>query len=100
MDGHDAGFGRGRKCPCTHARCSHGVLFPPGDPGVPSCALSICQGGRWLCSQDRCPGECAVLGGHHYITFDRRSFSFLGTCAYTLVQVRAAAAVAVVVLGL
>ncbi|XP_014811222.1 PREDICTED: SCO-spondin [Calidris pugnax] len=48
--------------------------------------MCTCQGGRWLCSQDRCPGECTVLGGHHYVTFDRRRFSFLGACAYILVQ--------------
>jgi len=38
-----------------------------------------------------------VLGGRHYVTFDRRRFSFASACAYTLVQVSAAAAVAVVV---
>lgn len=59
----------------------------PGEPSVPSCAHSTCQGGHWLCSQDRCPGECTVLGGRHYITFDHQRFSFLGACAYTLVQV-------------
>ena len=35
-----------------------------------------------------------MLGGRHYVTFDRRRFSFLGACAYTLVQVRVAAVVA------
>lgn len=35
-----------------------------------------------------------MLGGRHYVTFDRRRFSFLGACAYTLVQVSAAPAVA------
>uniref|UniRef100_A0A8C8ASN0 VWFD domain-containing protein n=1 Tax=Otus sunia TaxID=257818 RepID=A0A8C8ASN0_9STRI len=63
------------------------------EPSVPSCARSTCQGGRWLCSRDRCPGECTVLGGRHYITFDHRRFSFPGACAYTLVQVRAATTV-------
>lgn len=38
-----------------------------------------------------------MLGGRHYITFDRRRFSFGGHCAHTLVQVRAAVAAVVAV---
>ena len=56
-------------------------------PCAVPCPRSTCQGGRWLCTQDRCAAECAVLGDLHYITFDRRRFSFPGACEYTLVQV-------------
>ncbi|KAM9572871.1 SCO-spondin-like [Guaruba guarouba] len=69
-------------CPCHHRR----QRYTPGQSIRQRCNRCMCQGGRWLCSQERCPGECSVLGGHHYITFDRRRFSFPGTCAYTLVQ--------------
>lgn len=51
------------------------------------CPRSTCRGGRWICTQDRCAAECAVLGGLHYVTFDHRRFSFPGACEYTLVQV-------------
>ncbi|KAH0627733.1 hypothetical protein JD844_003874 [Phrynosoma platyrhinos] len=43
-------------------------------------------GGHWHCSQDPCPGECAVLGNSHYLTFDRKRYTFRGTCEYILVQ--------------
>ncbi|KAM4684567.1 LOW QUALITY PROTEIN: SCO-spondin-like [Amazona ochrocephala] len=69
-------------CPCHHRR----QRYTPGQSIRQRCNRCMCQGGRWLCSQDRCPGECSVLGGHHYITFDRRRFSFSSACAYTLVQ--------------
>ncbi|XP_049654923.1 SCO-spondin-like [Accipiter gentilis] len=69
-------------CPCHHRR----QRYAPGQSIRQRCNQCTCQGGHWLCSQDRCPGECAVLGGRHYVTFDRRRFSFLGACAYTLVQ--------------
>ncbi|KAK4825681.1 hypothetical protein QYF61_001504 [Mycteria americana] len=69
-------------CPCLHRH----RRYAPGQSIRQRCNRCTCRGGRWLCSQDRCPGECAVLGGRHYVTFDRRRFSFLGACAYTLVQ--------------
>ncbi|XP_074753624.1 SCO-spondin-like [Athene noctua] len=69
-------------CPCHHRR----QRYSPGQSIRQRCNRCTCQGGRWLCSQDRCPGECVVLGGRHYVTFDHRRFSFLGACAYTLVQ--------------
>ncbi|XP_056190274.1 LOW QUALITY PROTEIN: SCO-spondin-like [Falco biarmicus] len=69
-------------CPCHHRR----QRYAPGQSIRQRCNQCTCHGGRWLCSQERCPGECMVLGGRHYITFDGRHFSFHGTCAYTLVQ--------------
>ncbi|XP_065689130.1 SCO-spondin-like [Patagioenas fasciata] len=69
-------------CPCHHRH----QRYAPGQTIRQRCNQCTCQGGHWLCSQDRCPGECTVLGGRHYITFDHRRFSFLGACAYTLVQ--------------
>lgn len=65
-------------------QCVGGTRRPRHRP----CPRSTCRGGRWLCTQDRCAAECAVLGGLHYVTFDQRRFSFPGACEYILVQVR------------
>ncbi|XP_066483571.1 SCO-spondin-like [Tiliqua scincoides] len=69
-------------CPCYH----RSQKFAPGEAHQQRCNQCTCRGGRWLCSQDRCAGECAVLGGLHYRTFDGKRYSFYGTCQYILVQ--------------
>ncbi|KAM6032546.1 LOW QUALITY PROTEIN: SCO-spondin-like [Chlamydotis macqueenii] len=69
-------------CPCRHRR----QRYAPGQSIRQRCNRCTCRGGRWVCSQERCPAECAVLGGRHYATFDGRRFSFPGACAYVLVQ--------------
>ncbi|XP_072186520.1 SCO-spondin [Excalfactoria chinensis] len=69
-------------CPCLH----RGRVYAPGQSIRQHCNRCTCRGGRWLCSQDRCAAECAVLGDLHYITFDHRRFSFPGACEYILVQ--------------
>ncbi|XP_050572817.1 LOW QUALITY PROTEIN: SCO-spondin-like [Cygnus atratus] len=69
-------------CPCHHGRRQ----YAPGQSIRQRCNQCTCRGGHWLCTQDRCAAECAVLGDLHYVTFDHRSFSFPGACEYTLVQ--------------
>ncbi|MGH0153390.1 UNVERIFIED_CONTAM: hypothetical protein FKN15_041923 [Acipenser sinensis] len=69
-------------CPCYHRRSK----YNPGDTIRQKCNLCVCQGGRWLCSQEKCSAQCSVIGDVHYITFDRKRYSFHGTCDYTLVE--------------
>ncbi|XP_058879421.1 SCO-spondin [Acipenser ruthenus] len=69
-------------CPCYHRRSK----YNPGDTIRQKCNLCVCQGGRWLCSQEKCSAQCSVIGDAHYITFDRKRYSFHGTCDYTLVE--------------
>ncbi|KAM4677962.1 LOW QUALITY PROTEIN: SCO-spondin-like [Discoglossus pictus] len=70
------------ECPCYHRR----KKYLPGDTIKQRCNQCLCQRGRWLCTQDRCSAQCSVLGDPHYITFDRKRFSFHGVCDYILVQ--------------
>ncbi|XP_015268441.1 PREDICTED: SCO-spondin [Gekko japonicus] len=69
-------------CPCFHRR----QKYAPGETLQQRCNQCTCQGGHWLCSQDQCAGECAMLGDSHYLTFDRKRYSFHGACHYFLVQ--------------
>lgn len=87
---------RGAECPTPgvlssgSANSLHGVCARQGvlGLGASSHPCSTCQGGHWLCSQYKCAAECAVLGNPHYVTFDRKRYSFHGACEYILVQVR------------
>ncbi|XP_069738785.1 LOW QUALITY PROTEIN: SCO-spondin-like [Phaenicophaeus curvirostris] len=78
----------GHRCVPLHAcSCLHrDRRYRPGQSIRQRCNRCTCRGGQWLCTQDPCPAECEVLGGHHFLTFDQQRFSFEGSCAYTLVQ--------------
>ncbi|XP_069066851.1 SCO-spondin-like [Pleurodeles waltl] len=70
------------ECPCYHRR----QKYPPGAVTRQKCNQCVCQGGRWQCSREKCAAECFLLGDPHYVTFDRKRYSFQGTCNYILVQ--------------
>uniref|UniRef100_H9GNM8 SCO-spondin n=1 Tax=Anolis carolinensis TaxID=28377 RepID=H9GNM8_ANOCA len=70
------------QCPCFHRR----QKYAPGETLQQHCNRCTCRGGQWLCSHDPCSGECALLGHSHFLTFDRKRYSFQGACEYILVQ--------------
>ncbi|XP_072324712.1 LOW QUALITY PROTEIN: SCO-spondin [Scyliorhinus torazame] len=69
-------------CPCYH----HGQKYPPGQAIQQKCNDCVCRRGHWLCSHNECAAECTLIGNTHYITFDRKRYSFHGSCEYILVE--------------
>ncbi|XP_053545247.1 mucin-2 [Bombina bombina] len=68
------------ECHCTHS----GVTYAPGQTMQNDCDECRCLLGRWSCTNNVCPGVCAIEGGAHFTSFDERKFTFHGDCYYVL----------------
>uniref|UniRef100_A0A3Q2ZXF3 Mucin-5AC-like n=1 Tax=Kryptolebias marmoratus TaxID=37003 RepID=A0A3Q2ZXF3_KRYMA len=62
------------QCPCRHGN----RIYQSGE--------SVCEKGRWSCSEENCPGTCSVEGGAHIDTFDGKTYTFHGDCSYVLTK--------------
>ncbi|XP_066254573.1 hemocytin [Euwallacea similis] len=70
------------QCPCR----LRGKSFPPGTSIPKECNTCTCSNGEWDCTQVSCGARCAAVGDPHYITFDGKSYDFMGQCSYYLVK--------------
>ncbi|XP_042197503.1 otogelin [Callorhinchus milii] len=75
---------RPTECSCV----LHGQLFAPGSTVQEVCNSCICIGGTWNCTDHICPAECSVTGDIHFMTFDKRAYTFQATCQYILAKSR------------
>lgn len=52
-----------------------------------SCFLKFCKGSScFLCPSASGSEDCVVSGDPHYNTFDKKRYTFMGTCTYTLAR--------------
>ncbi|XP_030071430.1 von Willebrand factor [Microcaecilia unicolor] len=70
------------ECSCIHA----GKHYRPGSSVSRDCNTCICRHGKWICSNEDCPGECIIAGQSHFKSFDNKYFTFNGICQYLLAK--------------
>ncbi|XP_076860864.1 mucin 5e [Brachyhypopomus gauderio] len=72
----------GDKCTCEFS----GAVYSSGQSVESNCKSCVCNGGKWYCQGEPCPGVCEVFGNGEYNTFDSKWYHFDGHCQYTLVE--------------
>ena len=53
---------------------------------IPHSLHSICDSGKWRCSENICPARC-IIEGQHVTTFDGKEYVLPGKCTYVALQV-------------
>lgn len=46
--------------------------------------FSLCQNGKWNCTNEDCPAVCSAWGDSHFKTFDGKMYDFQGSCDFLL----------------
>ncbi|XP_044125176.1 LOW QUALITY PROTEIN: mucin-2-like [Bufo gargarizans] len=71
--------------PVSQCHCKHrDTLYAPGETMENDCDECHCVAGKWSCTDRSCPGVCAIEGGAHFTTFDKKAYTFHGNCYYVL----------------
>ncbi|KAK2853380.1 hypothetical protein Q5P01_006041 [Channa striata] len=70
------------QCSCQH----NSKVYNSGQSYSDRCKSCTCYGGKWVCSEDNCPGTCSVEGGAHVRSFDGKQFTFHGACSYLMAK--------------
>ncbi|XP_028304407.1 mucin-2-like isoform X2 [Gouania willdenowi] len=70
------------ECPCNH----NGRLYAHRSQILNQCNKCACKSGKWACTEKQCPATCIIYGSGHYTTFDQKTYTFQGNCAYTAVK--------------
>ncbi|KAF4094917.1 hypothetical protein G5714_023995 [Onychostoma macrolepis] len=68
------------KCPCVH----DGRVYQSGESYKQTCKKCTCTNGMWTCTDNDCYGTCTIYGEGHFMTFDRKKYSFHGDCEHIL----------------
>lgn len=77
-----------RCVPAENCSCSlRKRNYAPGDTIKIDCNKCSCKNGKWICEQNPCTKECAIIGYQHFQTFDGDIYDLRGDeCEYTLVE--------------
>ncbi|XP_040264823.1 mucin-2-like [Bufo bufo] len=71
--------------PVSQCHCKHrDTLYAPGETMENDCNECHCVAGKWSCTDQSCPGVCAIEGGAHFTTFDKKAYTFHGNCYYVI----------------
>uniref|UniRef100_UPI00358FCFD4 mucin-2-like n=1 Tax=Myxine glutinosa TaxID=7769 RepID=UPI00358FCFD4 len=71
------------RCPCYYK----GRSYNNGDTIKQQCNNCTCVSSHWNCTEDLCPGTCAIFGEGHHLTFDgKKYYTFNGPCKYVVAQ--------------
>ncbi|XP_067345992.1 mucin-2-like [Channa argus] len=68
-------------CPCVFA----GRTYLTGEVRGTKCQSCVCNGGKWFCSENSCPGRC-LIEGQFVTTFDGKQYVIPGKCSYVVSQ--------------
>ncbi|KAM4676058.1 mucin-19-like [Discoglossus pictus] len=68
-------------CPCSFAKHT----YKSGDKRKSICESECtCSNGKWICTEQKCPGRCSVEHGIYITTFDGKPYKLHGDCSYFL----------------